>query len=45
MFKWEYLSSPNDYERVSEALTKRMRETKINDVISLWKELVSGESI
>jgi molybdopterin converting factor small subunit len=44
MFKWELLSNPDEYERINEILTKRMRETKVNDVISLWRELVSGES-
>jgi division protein CdvB (Snf7/Vps24/ESCRT-III family) len=42
IFKWEYLSSPNNYKRISEALIKRMRKTKIDNVISLWKKLVSG---
>jgi hypothetical protein len=44
MFRWELLSHSNKYKRITEILIEQMRETKVNDVISLWRELVSEGS-
>jgi hypothetical protein len=45
MFRWELEAEDETFDRVNNTLRKRMRETKVDDFISLWRELVTEEAV